>query len=231
MRIGIIAEGPADVAVLTNVLRGALAIDSEAVRFLRPDLQADETDAHTQAPGRFSNFETVIEDCQQGELIEDFLTAEDEEGWVVVHLDAAEHYRITFAPEVLAAHPEQTPEAIRQRLCLQLARWLAPRHLPRICRAIAVHEMDAWVLPLFDEKLRDTSAPRDAKGRLADALQRQDIDEQKYGATTYARRLRLSKDLARRKHLQRCAERNFSLRLFLDELQAFLAPPSEPPEP
>lgn len=226
MQIGIIAEGPADVAVLTNVLKGTLGLDSADVLPLRPDLQQDETDAHTQGRDRFSNFETVIKECQDPQKIADFLSAVEEERLVVIHLDAAEDYRVTFDPEVLAATPEPTPEALRQRFVLQVDRWLGPRWLSSIRHAIAVYETDAWVLPLYDAGAQDTATQRDAKKHLARALARQGVDERKLGRTAYAQRLKLSKDLGRRKRLLECAGRNFSLRLFCEEL----APPEQNPD-
>lgn len=224
MQIGVIAEGPADVAVLTNVLKGALGLDSDDVIALRPDLQHDETDAHTQAQARFSNFQTVIAECQAPHRIADFLSAVDEPRWVVLHLDAAEAHLLTFDSEVLAAAPEPTVQALRQRCVLQVARWLGPRLFLSVRCAIAVHEMDAWVLPLYDERLRDTAAPRSAKEHLQRALQRSAVDEGAFGRTAYARRLKLSKELSRRKGLLACAARNFSLQLFLDELSTLPHP-------
>lgn len=231
MQVGIIAEGPADVAVLTNILKGALGLNSADVLPLRPDLQQDETDAHTQPEQRFSNFDTVIAECKAPLKIEDFLSYVEADRLVIVHLDTAEAYRLSFDPEVLTAvehasgsaargGPDPADVALHRRFVLQIGRWVGPRFQRYIRHAIAVHEMDAWVLPLHETGQNDTSSYRDVKGRLDRALARADIDKRKLGRTEYDIRHKLSKELGRRKVLLNCAARNFSLRLFYEELTA-----------
>lgn len=229
MQVGIIAEGPADVAVLTNILKGALGLDSADVLPLRPELQQDETDAHTQPVDRFSNFETVLAECKTPIKIADFLSYVEEDRWVVIHLDTAEAYRLQFEPEVLNAveeprslvikdGPDPADVAMRRRFVIQIDRWVGPRLQRYIRHAIAVHEMDAWVLPLYEAGQCDTSSYRDAKRRLANALAKKDVDKRTLGRSQYEASRKLSRELARSKPLQACASKNFSLRLFYEEL-------------
>lgn len=44
MIVGIVAEGPADIAVLRNILKGALGIDRDMTVAIRPELAQDATD-------------------------------------------------------------------------------------------------------------------------------------------------------------------------------------------
>lgn len=87
--MGIVAEGPADVA---------------------------ETDAHQQPADRCSNFETVLAECRDQRKITTFLCAEVGEHRVVVHLDAAEAYRVTFDAEVPPGEGLPPERALHQRL-------------------------------------------------------------------------------------------------------------------
>ena len=73
MRIGIIAEGRGDLAVITHVLKGCLGLDQEHVQYLRPEYALDETDLHSQREEQYSNWETVKKECVEYSRIEEFL--------------------------------------------------------------------------------------------------------------------------------------------------------------
>jgi hypothetical protein len=49
--VGVIAEGPADFAVVRSVLKAVLGLDAADVDSIRPDLQTDETSLHTPSAG------------------------------------------------------------------------------------------------------------------------------------------------------------------------------------
>jgi hypothetical protein len=55
MQIGVISEGKGDFAVIRNVLKGALSLESFDIHSLRPELQADETSLQTKEAKHFSN--------------------------------------------------------------------------------------------------------------------------------------------------------------------------------
>jgi hypothetical protein len=44
MKVGIVAEGPADVAVIRNILKGKLGVEGTDARAIRPKLAEDKTD-------------------------------------------------------------------------------------------------------------------------------------------------------------------------------------------
>jgi hypothetical protein len=52
MRIGVIAEGRGDLAVLTNIFKGQLGLDSEDIQYLRPEYSLDETETPLPQPTR-----------------------------------------------------------------------------------------------------------------------------------------------------------------------------------
>jgi hypothetical protein len=151
MRVGIIAEGRADLAVLANIVRGQLGIDRQDIQPLRPEYDLDATDLHALAPEQFSNWCHVRDECRSLQRIDDFLHSPlDDELLVVIQIDTAEAelsgYEVT--------RPENTKDdAYATELCRRVAEtldeWLAGRKSKQICYAIAVEETDAWVLTLY----------------------------------------------------------------------------------
>ena len=91
MRVGVIAEGPADFAVVRSILKAVLGLDAADVDSIRPDLQSDETSLHTPSARTFSNWEIVKQECIEGASIKAYLAnIVDEVRLVVVHIDTAE---------------------------------------------------------------------------------------------------------------------------------------------
>lgn len=70
MRLGIIAEGRADIAVIKAVLKALKGIDSSDVVQLRPSEQFDETDLSEM---NFSNWNLVLKSCEDNSLLQSFL--------------------------------------------------------------------------------------------------------------------------------------------------------------
>src|SRR4051812_47399717 len=126
MKVGIVVEGPADVAVLRNILKGWLGLERKDVLAIRPELFQDETDLaapgfRPQAATEFSNWLLVIEECRQRTRIEDFVNSPNEgESCVVVHLNTAE----VHLPGYDIARPERKEngygEALRDRVVAKL---------------------------------------------------------------------------------------------------------------
>jgi hypothetical protein len=92
MRVGIIAEGKADQAVISNILRGTLGIDQESIQLIRPSDSTDETDLRQQAPEQYGNCALVENDCLERTEIRKFFNSPVEEGQrlLVIHVDTAE---------------------------------------------------------------------------------------------------------------------------------------------
>lgn len=66
MRIGVIAEGFADIAVIKAIVKKLLGLDGAALRVLRPEEAFDETDLQAM---NFSNWSLVFESCKNEELL------------------------------------------------------------------------------------------------------------------------------------------------------------------
>lgn len=218
MRIGIVAEGPADVAVIRNILKGKLGMERSDTHVIRPELSEDATDLaergyRPQREVEFSNWRLVLEECRERTRIETFLVNQiDEERLVVVHLDTAEAHE----PGYDIARPDRGADgycdALRALVVAKLDAYLGPSLAAQVRHAIAVEETDAWVLTLHDKQdKRDTSARLHPKERLKHVM--------KLGADPAPERYHeLTRELRQRKTLDACAKRNRSLRLFVDSL-------------
>lgn len=222
MRVGIIAEGRSDFAVLCNILKGALGLDREFVTPLRPELHRDETDLHAEAT--FSNWELVRKECVEGAKIDAFLASPIEEGprWVVIHIDAAEasQYGVVRPSD----RREEDTSALCQAIADRMRAWLGSRASEPIDLAIAVEETEAWILPLYRDEATDKLS--NVKERLRRELQRAlsdkekkrilaliDVDGLRFGAE-------VSAPLRKRRQLERCAGLNVSLARLVAALRA-----------
>lgn len=222
MRVGIIAEGRSDFAVLCNILKGAIGLDREFVTPLRPELHRDETDLH--AEGQFSNWGLVRQECLEGAKIDGFLSSpiDDAPRWIVIHIDAAE--AADYGVPRPADRREEDVEQLREAIAAKMREWLAARASGPLELAIAVEETEAWVLPLFEEKATDRLPNvkerllRALRDRLSDRERKQilalvNVDRLRFGAEVSAR-------LRKARELDRCAERNASLKRFVVALRA-----------
>lgn len=246
MKIGIVAEGPADVAVLRNILKGKLGLERKDVLAIRPELAEDETDLG--APGRSggyrersareqSNWLLVLKECEERVNIEAFLDNPlDEERLVVVHIDTAEAhlqgYDVRRPPDRKAA---TYCDELRRGVVGKINELLGPELAERVRHAVAVEETDAWVLTIYEERKRDTASFFNAKkqlelvlarggsGRGATGRDRPRRDAAGKGGSTressaYQRYHELTVSFRDGASLDTCAGRNRSLRVFVDSL-------------
>jgi DNA-binding transcriptional ArsR family regulator len=230
VRVGVIAEGPADFAVVRSVIKAALGLDAADVDSIRPDLQSDETSLHTPSARTFSNWEIVKQECVDGSSIKAYLASlVDEARLVVVHIDAAECH----LPAVGVARPPRDAESYvadcRSAVANAVRGWTAGAFAEHIVEAIAVEETDAWLIPLYDaalvSKKRDSGTIGNPKEHLARVLEktnrltateRSRLKQQQ----ALARYTQLSAPLRRLKELREVAKHNASLDLFVLALRA-----------
>jgi len=247
VRVGIVAEGPADIAVVRNILKGKLGLDAADTEPLRPKLALDETDLaaarktggyHAPTPEEYSNWMIVLEECSQRTTIEDFLENQlDEERLVVIHIDTAEAH----LPGYDIARPDRKApgysDGLRSLVVQKLWALLGADLAQSVRFAIAIEETEAWLLTL-DDSLgdRDTGARRDPKKWVEDEARKQrqkgkarakkprDDEGGRKKKSPYAVAHELSLAFRDSGQLEVCAGRNRSLRLFLDSL----TPPPDP---
>ncbi|MBK6533125.1 MAG: hypothetical protein IPF99_27115 [Deltaproteobacteria bacterium] len=139
MRVGIIAEGRADLAVLLNILKGRLGVDRSDVQALRPEYYEDETDLHEHREAQHSNWELVRRECLEREKIRDFLDSPvDEHRFVVIQIDTAE----AEMPGYDVARPPRSDAdyvaTLRERVVATMNGWLAGEFVEHIRHAVAV---------------------------------------------------------------------------------------------
>ena len=70
MRIGVIAEGHADIAIIKAILKVLKGIDGSDIYAIRPNELYDETDL---AELKFSNWNLVLKSCADECLLQSFL--------------------------------------------------------------------------------------------------------------------------------------------------------------
>ena len=93
MKVGIIAEGWADVEVIKAILKKLAGVDSSEIISIRPEDQKDETDLNER---KFSNWYLVLEECKKDETLARFFDAFDEERYLVVQIDTAERGEVGY---------------------------------------------------------------------------------------------------------------------------------------
>lgn len=228
MRIGIIAEGKADLAVLTNILRGVLGISSHEVQPLRPDLHLDETDLARSAD-RFGNWGIVRQECLSGAKIADFMASPIDDGprLIVIQIDTAEaHLYEVERP----AKPRTEHGAYADELCARVAAkirgWLDARWHAACCHAIAVEEIDAWVLTIWEPE-RDSIGSVGPKERLTRVWSGAVSEKERRRLTALKARSEydlfdaLSREFRKGAALRRFAAANRSLARFIESLEAW----------
>lgn len=211
--VAIYAEGRADLAVLTNIIKGVLG-DDVTIYPRRPELDFDETDLHEMRPEQFSTYALVIEDCKNHAKFAAVLDAVAEERLIVIHFDAAEAHRSEFG---LPAGPEET---LRARLVQRIKEWTCLAHHPHLRYAIAVMETEAWLLA-HCEPGRDSSRVRDPKKRFRQTVGpnwRKDFGKLLGQRDEHNAYDKFSKELRKRKVLRDACKRNESLRQFCESL-------------
>lgn len=251
MRIGIIAEGRADLAVISNILKGTLSIDEEAIEFIRPEYYLDETDLHQQRPAQFGNCSLVREECLSRKRIRDFLESPIDEGvrLVVIHVDTAEigrsdsvlsvvrpakptvqtkpkKKRLSRAEEApidrpLGASLTDYAKAFRAAVAGEIVDWLDGEFVDRSCFAIAVEELEAWILTLSGQQ--DTCGLSDPKKHLLRWLNESNRMSDRtrkrfFQMSEFQQYDELSKPFRQKTKLRDAAARNASLAAFVESL-------------
>jgi hypothetical protein len=220
MRIGIIAEGRGDLAVISNILRGRLGIDFEDIQFLRPQFALDETDLHGMSEEQFSNWGLVKKECTTGSLLEEFLNSPiEEERLIVIHIDTAEAELSGYDVTRPSGSTQDFAIELHRRVTAKLDEWLSGRKSDQFRYAIAIEETEAWILTLYQKK--ETSTARDPKKALKKVLSQHHSDKERKQLSqmrAYEHHDWLSRDFRKRRTLEECATRNHSLRLFVESL-------------
>ena len=200
MRLGIIAEGKADIAVIKAVLKAAKGIDGSDIVQLRPSEQFDETDLNEL---NFSNWNLVLKSCGDEHLLQPFFDGLMGDALLVVQIDTAERSEQLYS-NVKSKITEIIPEAYRDK----------------IAYAIAIEETDAWLIPLFDTSCKETAQYANPKEHLHYLINRIDRKKRNKYIDTDKKNLdysNIAKDM--KKGLRLCRQKNKSLDLFCLDIE------------
>lgn len=211
MRIGIIAEGKGDLAVVENIIKGITGYDDTNFHHLRPSDEFDETDLGRDDPTR-STWSMVKKECLERKSMAYFLSLEDSK-YVVIHLDTdkAQDYKVDI--------PKRDKEFctnLRLNVVTKIKEWLNQEFLGKILFAVAVDEIDAWLLTIYG-KQKDTSILPNAKGTLSYLLNKKNINT----TSNYNNFKKISKPFSKKKEVQAgdFLTKNCSLRFFYEEIE------------
>jgi hypothetical protein len=218
MRIGIISEGHSDRAVISNVLMGLLNNDISDIVPLRPMYEKDETDKSLNDPHTKSSYSVIKEECESKELIDGFLSIEGQD-FVIIHIDTAEADR--YGVERPDKRDKDYCKKLRQNVIEQINTWLADDYSEKLLCAIAIEEIDAWVLTLYED--RDSTLSIDAKKRLQRVLTKKGIQ---YLHDPFEYYSKISAPLSKKKNLSngKYLNNNCSLFLFTEEIKSKILP-------
>jgi hypothetical protein len=221
MRVGLVVEGRGDLAVLVNILKGKLGLDFEDVQFIRPEYDRDEADVHDQDEAQRGGWVRVKYECVERSRIREFVThAIDDEILVVIQIDTAEAHDKGYDVEKPRRDDAAYAELLRQRVVQKINAWLEGEGVDRIRYAVAVEEIEAWVLTILSTK--DTVTYGDPKEQLQKLLNKTMSDKERkrhFQLKEYDRAHALTRPFRRLRDLEKFAERNRSLRLFVDSLE------------
>ncbi|MGJ1481372.1 hypothetical protein [Sphingobacterium multivorum] len=211
--IGVISEGHADRAVITNILKGTLGIDDSNIRALLPINKLDETDrSRVKDIEEFGGWTSVKNECIEKKIIRQFL-AMDGQDFIVIHLDTAEasQYGINAMP----SKNDNYAENLRSLIVDLIDGWLEEQEIVKtILHAVAVEETEAWLLTIHDVG-KDSSTSADPKKKLGFILSKSSADT----TSDYDNYLKLSKSFCKPKEVRRFKypEYNSSLKAFIEE--------------
>lgn len=223
MRIGIIAEGYADIAVIKAVVKAITGIDGSDMYAIRPKEILDETDGEDL---KFSNWELVLQSCNNEQLLASFFEVIDDEAILIVHIDTAERGERNYdvnEPQ-RTGHPNWKKYSLelRNNVKKKIEALIPECYRAKVAYAIAIEETDAWLIPLYDVAKRNDSASNiNAKEKLRTLIGGIKKNS-KYIDTTHnnLNYSNLGKDLT--KGIKKARKGNESLNLFCMEIDELL---------
>lgn len=223
MRIGIIAEGKSDIAVITNILKGKLGIDRSDLSFLLPELEYDETDRYHMREEQFSNWTLVKKLCEDKTKITDFIEPFAEERFIVIQIDTAEAHLYGIEKPEKKDNPSYSSD-LRNQIVSLINEWLGNQFEESVFYAVTIEETEAWVLTIYDEQQQETATYNDPKRKLSEVLHRK-LTGKSRKILTYdplQKYDELTRDFRKLKNLSRYVHRNESLKLFCESIDRII---------
>jgi hypothetical protein len=216
MRIGVIAEGTTDQAVLENILKG-MDYDGSHLIPIRPDLSMDETDKQFYNIDTFGGWEYVKKDCLERTKLDEFFLIADNQ-YIIIQVDTLEINQtqsLIQKPQKrnnpnYAQELKKYAQALRESVIDIINEWLQNHYQDKLLYAICIEEMESWILTIYTQKETTQAAnPKETlkyvlKGKLA------------VGDKHYYKEI--SKPFRKRKKLLTFCQFNESLKTFVESL-------------
>jgi hypothetical protein len=222
MKVGIVAEGRGDLAVITNIIKGELNIDSSDITYLLPEYEYDQTDLAVMNKGNFSNWTLVKHKCQNRDDLEEFLNI-NENSFLVIHIDTAERGNTGYdVNEPKDRNADDYCKCLRTNVILKINEWLESNFSNKIAYAISIEEIEAWVMTIYNEN--NTSKSTDPKTKLNQLLNKKLSKKDKSilsEKNEFKKMKILSSGFSNKKKLNQVKDNNKSLSLFCESLEFF----------
>ncbi len=215
LQIGIIAEGRADQFVLRNILY-AFGLEKNEIRFVRPELNEDETDKTNSNEKEFGSWSNVEKVCKNQISFNDFLDSSlaDNKLFIIqLDSDVCSEYGVQ---DFLNLKTTQDFTDFRQKIVDKINEWLDNKYINQLFYAICIRQMDAWVLTLFanqnDKDTAKISKPKDNLGFVK--------EYKKVASKPIPDRYEeLSNNFSKKKKLKEAIKYNQSLKDFVNSLE------------
>ena len=219
--IGIIAEGAEDQGVIKNILR-AFGFDGSEIKLIRPALSKDATDRHHDQQ-TIGTIRGVIDACKgkkgnRPDFDRAFSILDCNN--IVIHIDTAEIEEQGF--QFTRPKKENNPDyctVLRKQVINLISGWLENNYQDKLLYAIAVEEIEAWCLTIFEN--RDTVHIRNSKSALQKHLDKNNLTYSKFRTKSkkeYFEAFTGLKKLDKMKFLLKYAENNASMKDFVNSL-------------
>ncbi len=216
MRIGIIAEGTTDQAVLENILKGLGYGESDIIP-IRPDLSMDETDKQFYNIDTFGGWEYVKKDCIERTKLDEFFMIADNQS-IIIQVDTLEINQTQ--PLIQKPQKQNNPnyaqelkeyaQTLREFVIDIINGWLQNHYQEKLLYAICIEEMESWILTIYTKK--DTLNAANPKETLKYVLKGKLSVGDKH---CYKE---ISKQFRKKKKLLVYSKLNYSLQAFIDSL-------------
>ncbi len=211
---GIIAEGKTDHEVLRNILAGFFNDRNIDIIPLQPS--QDFTDGSQLS--EFGGWFNVFEYCRSGYLV----NAVEQNDFIIIQIDSDCSHELHFGvlkekEETLEVFVERIRNRLKSVITDKLGDDWFEKYSKRIIFAIAVDEIECWLLPLFyTDKIK--SVVNNCIYKLNQKLSERDkINPDAKDVNTYRR---ISRDFSKPKILNQFYPKNPSLKIFIEELKS-----------
>jgi len=227
MKVGIIVEGRSDAAVITNILKGKLNISRCDIQYLVPEFDYDETSLSQMRKEQFSNWTIVKQSCMNRQKISDFIENFENERFIIIHIDSDTRKHIGYeVNEPVNINNISDVEQLYRNIVKKLCEWLDNQFIDYVSFAIAIQEIDSWILTQYSNQ--ETDLLKNAKERLHKILNEPNRFSKKekqkifnLNDNKFEQYNLLSQDFRNKKELTKFSTKNLSMEKFCTDLERF----------